>query len=234
MEKEYTTHHIANLFNSIARTYDFLNHLLSGGIDFYWRKVAVKFLGNPPPKFILDVACGTADFSIAAHKWGCDSIIGVDISENMLKIAEQKIKNAGLESKIKLKNADAANLPFEDLTFDASIVAFGVRNFTDLEKGLSEIYRVLNHSGKVVILEFSLPKNKLFKALYLFYFKNVLPLVGKIISRHNYAYTYLPSTVLQFPEGEDFKLIMEKTGFDNVLYKPLTFGIVTIYSGVKK
>ncbi len=233
MEKKYTTHQVANLFNSIAKTYDFLNHLLSGGLDFYWRRVAVKYLGNPAPKYVLDVACGTCDFSFAAIKWGCDSILGIDISENMLKIAEKKIKNAGLQKRLKTQLADAANLPFQDSTFDASIVAFGVRNFSNLEKGLSEIHRVLKPSSKIVILEFSLPKNFFFKTLYLFYFKNILPKIGKIISKNNYAYNYLPNTVLEFPEGEKFKLILEKVGFEKVLYKQLTFGIVTIYVGIK-
>lgn len=233
LDKKYSTSQVASLFNSIARTYDFLNHFLSGGMDFYWRRKAIKFLGQPVPDKILDVACGTGDFSIVAAKYGCKSVIGIDIAENMLEIARNKIRKANFEDKIAFKIADAENLPFNDESFQASIVAFGIRNFNNLKKGLSEIYRVLTKNGKFIILEFSKPKHLLFRKLYFFYFQKILPLIGKIISKNKIAYTYLPNTVMQFPEGKELNNILEEIGFRDVYHKTLTFGIVTVYVGTK-
>lgn len=233
MKNKYTTKQVETLFDSIARTYDFLNHFLSGGMDFYWRRQALKFLGNPLPGLILDVACGTGDFAIAAAKYGCKSVVGIDISESMLKIAREKINREILNGTIELVRGNAENLPFENCKFDAIIVAFGVRNFYDLSMGLSEMRRVLKDEGKFIILEFSKPKNFIFSIIYFFYFKYVLPLIGKIVSKNYFAYRYLPETVASFPEREDFKNILQRIGFKNITYELLTFGIVTIYSGTK-
>lgn len=233
VDKKYTTSQVANLFNSIAKTYDFLNHFLSGGMDFYWRRRAIKFLGLPAPELILDVACGTGDFGIIAAKYGCKTVIGIDIAENMLEIAKVKIEKAELQKKIFFQKANAEYLPFKNESFQAAITAFGIRNFNNLKKGLSEIHRVLAKNGKLIILEFSKPKNIIFKKIYFFYFRNILPLIGKLISKNKIAYTYLPNTVMQFPEGTELNKILEEIGFTNVQHKTLTFGIVTIYYGTK-
>lgn len=221
------------MFDSIAGRYDFLNHLLSGGFDFYWRRKALKFLDNPFPNLILDVACGTADFSIEATKFGCEKIFGIDIAPNMLKIGENKIQKKKLNDKISLQLGKAESIPFEDEMFDAAISAFGVRNFENLEKGLSEMNRVLKINGKILILEFSKPNSFPFKQIYFFYFKKILPLIGKVISKSEGAYRYLPNTVMQFPEGNDFLNILHQAGFKKTKQYRLTFGIVSVYCGVK-
>jgi demethylmenaquinone methyltransferase/2-methoxy-6-polyprenyl-1,4-benzoquinol methylase len=224
---------VASLFNSIADTYDFLNHFLSGGIDIYWRRRALKLLGNSKPKNILDVATGTGDFAIAAVSYGVEMVYGIDIADKMLEIGKQKTLKKGLNEKIKLEVGKAEALRFEDYSFDAAIVAFGVRNFENLEKGLSEMHRVLKNDGKILVLEFSKPKVFPVKQIYFFYFKYVLPLVGKLISKHHAAYDYLPDTVMNFPEGEIFLDILTKVGFNNTRQHRMTFGIATAYLGVK-
>lgn len=221
------------MFDNIAGTYDFINHLLSLGIDILWRKKAVRFLKQRSPKNILDVATGTGDFAIEAVKLNPEKIIGIDISPKMLKKAKEKIKKLHLEDEIKFQLADSESLPFKDASFDAIIVGFGVRNFENLEKGLSEMYRVLDINGILIILEFSKPKNFPIKNIFNFYFKNILPIVGKIISKDKAAYTYLPQSVQTFPDGKDFLDIMKKAGFNNLQETPLTFGIVSIYIGRK-
>lgn len=221
------------MFNSIAHSYDFLNHFLSGGIDIYWRRRALKLLGNSKPKKILDVATGTGDFAIAAVNYGIEMVYGIDIADKMLDIGKRKILKKGLNDKIKLEIGKAEALRFEDNSFDAAIVAFGVRNFENLEKGLSEMHRVLNNDGKILVLEFSKPKVFPVKQIYFFYFKYVLPLVGKLISKHHAAYHYLPNTVMNFPEGEIFLDILRKIGFNNTRQHRITFGIATAYTGVK-
>lgn len=224
---------VADMFDNISHKYDFLNHFLSLGIDIRWRRKAVKLLKELQPKTILDIATGTGDFAIEALSLNPDAIIGVDISEGMLKVGRQKLKKRKLDDRISLQSGDSENLPFDDNKFDAIIVAFGVRNFENLEKGLSEMLRVLRPGGKVVVLEFSKPKSFPFKQLYNFYFKNILPTVGKTISKDNAAYTYLPESVKSFPDGKYFTGILDKIGFKNTECKPLTFGISSIYTGIK-
>jgi len=229
MQKEY----VRSLFDSIAHRYDLLNHLLSGGVDFYWRKKAINILEKIHPKKILDVATGTADFAIATLRLAPTEVIGVDISEQMLEIGRKKIVDRKLTDKIRLESGEAEQMRFETGYFDAAIVAFGARNFEFLEKGLAEMNRVVRQGGKIVILEFSRPRSFPFKQLYFFYFKNILPFVGRMISKDSEAYQYLPDTVMKFPEGKDFLDRLTATGFSSLTEQRLTFGIVTIYSGVK-
>lgn len=227
---------VADMFNSISPKYDLLNHLLSLGIDIYWRKQAIKQLKkfHPQPSHLLDVATGTGDFALEAMKMiKPTQITGVDISEGMLNVGKQKMKKLGLDDRIFLQVGDSEDLPFEDNTFDSVIVAFGVRNFENLEKGLAEIHRVLSKNGTLVVLEFSKPQGFPFKQLYNFYFKNILPLVGKLISKDQSAYTYLPESVQAFPDGEQFNTILKNLGYESVVCKPLTFGISSIYMGHK-
>ncbi len=222
------------MFNSIAPRYDFLNHFLSAGIDYSWRKTAIKILGKNNPKIILDVATGTGDLAIEAMKLNPKKIIGVDIAEDMVKIGQKKIKNKKLDKIIDLQVGDSEDLHFEDNYFDAAMVAFGVRNFENLEKGLSEMNRVLKPGAMILVLEFSKPKKAPVKQVYNFYFKNILPGLGKMISGDSSAYTYLPESVGKFPAGEEFLKILQKTGFNETIQKPLTFGVATIYTGQKK
>lgn len=229
MQKEY----VRSLFDNIAYRYDLLNHLLSGGVDLYWRRKAIQTLTRHHPQRILDVATGTADFAIAALRLKPEKVIGVDISEPMLAVGRKKIAQRNLNGTIELQSGEAENLMFGAASFDAAIVAFGARNFERLDKGLSEMYRVLRTGGKIVVLEFSRPKTFPFRQLYFFYFKNILPVVGRMISKDKDAYRYLPDTVMKFPEGEDFLDLLRKAGFSTVKEERLTFGIATIYTGVK-
>jgi demethylmenaquinone methyltransferase/2-methoxy-6-polyprenyl-1,4-benzoquinol methylase len=224
---------VADMFDNISHKYDFLNHFLSLGIDIRWRKKGIKLLKEIQPKQILDIATGTGDFAIESLKLNPDHVTGVDISEGMLNVGRAKLKKRKLDDRITLSSGDSENLPFEDNKFDAIIVAFGVRNFENLEKGLSEMFRVLRPGGKVVVLEFSKPKRFPFKQLYNFYFKNILPTLGKTISKDNAAYTYLPESVRTFPDGKDFTSILDKLGFKDTVCKPLTLGISSIYTGIK-
>jgi demethylmenaquinone methyltransferase/2-methoxy-6-polyprenyl-1,4-benzoquinol methylase len=224
---------VASMFNNISKKYDLLNHLLSAGIDIIWRKKAIKLLKKEHPKLILDIATGTGDFAIEALSLKPEKVIGVDISEGMLSIGREKIAKAGLQSQIELMPGDSENLQFNDNKFDAVIVAFGVRNFEDLERGLQEMFRVLRKGGTVVILEFSKPEKFPVKNFYNFYFRFILPLIGKMISKDNSAYTYLPESVNSFPYGKEFLKILEKTGFHSSQCIKLTFGISSIYIGKK-
>jgi demethylmenaquinone methyltransferase/2-methoxy-6-polyprenyl-1,4-benzoquinol methylase len=224
---------IAAMFNSISGKYDFLNHFLSLGIDILWRKRAVRLLKKHQPKLILDIATGTGDFAIEALSLNPEKIIGVDISEGMLSVGREKLIKKNLTDKIQLISGDSEFLPFEDNFFDAVIVSFGVRNFENLEKGLSDMLRVLKPGGKVVILEFSKPKSFPFKQIYQFYFQWILPKIGKLISKNHAAYTYLPDSVEAFPDGDDFLNILNKIGFQKNQCTPLTLGISSIYSGSK-
>jgi demethylmenaquinone methyltransferase / 2-methoxy-6-polyprenyl-1,4-benzoquinol methylase len=224
---------VRSMFNNIAPRYDFLNHFLSAGIDYRWRKKAIKIIGEKQPKTILDVATGTGDLAITALRIHPEKIIGIDIAEDMLEVGKNKLKEKDPNHIISLEKGDSENLRFEDDSFDAIMVAFGVRNFENLEKGLSEMYRVLNKGGLVMILEFSKPKSFPIKQLYAFYFKYILPSLGRMISGDQAAYTYLPESVGEFPDGENFLNILQKVGFKQVLHKPLTFGIATIYTGLK-
>ena len=224
---------IAAMFNSISGKYDFLNHFLSLGIDILWRKRAVRLLKKHQPKLILDIATGTGDFAIEALSLNPEKIIGVDISEGMLSVGREKLIKKNLTDKIELISGDSEFLPFKDNFFDAVIVSFGVRNFENLEKGLSDMLRVLKPGGKVVILEFSKPKSFPFKQIYQFYFQWILPKIGKLISKNHAAYTYLPDSVQAFPDGDDFLNILDKIGFQKNQCTPLTLGISSIYSGSK-
>ena len=225
---------VALMFDNISPRYDLLNHMLSFGIDRVWRRKAINLLKSHHPKQILDIATGTGDFAIQALKLNPESIKGIDISEGMIKQGQQKIINRNLDNKIELMLGDSENLAFEDNKFSAVIVAFGVRNFENLDKGLSEMYRVLNKNGKVVILEFSKPSKFPFKQVYNLYFKYILPIIGKMVSRDHSAYTYLPESVQVFPEGDDFLTILSNVGFKEVRCIPLTFGISSIYTGTKE
>ena len=220
---------VAAMFDNIAPRYDFLNQLLSVGIHKSWRRKAVNLLKEKHPKTILDIATGTGDFAIEAMKLHPDKVVGVDISEGMLKLGREKIIKLGMQNVIELKSGDSENLPFPENSFDAITVGFGVRNFENLEKGISDIYQVLNPGGVVAILEFSKPRNFPIKQIYNFYFKYITPTVGKIFSKDNSAYTYLPESVNAFPDGEDFLLILNKAGFIEEKVISLTFGIASIY-----
>ena len=221
------------MFDNISGRYDFLNHFLSLGIDIRWRRKAIKELTLLAPKLILDVATGTGDFAIQALDLHPDKVIGIDISEGMLDVGRTKIIERNLDQKIELRNGDSENIPFEENKFDAVIVAFGVRNFENLEKGLTEIFRVVRPGGKVVILEFSKPARFPFKQLYNFYFKFILPRIGRLFSQDKAAYTYLPESVQAFPDGNDFLKILSSIGYKFTTCKPLTFGISSLYTGTK-
>lgn len=224
---------IAEMFNKISSKYDFLNHALSFNIDKLWRWKTIRLLKPYAPQTILDVATGTADFAIAACDASPERIIGIDIAEEMLRIGNEKIHKKGLDSIIELQLADSENLPFKENMFDAAIAAFGVRNFESLEAGLSEIMRVLKVGGRFFILEFSKPESVPVKQIYQFYFRWILPFIGRVISKDKSAYTYLYDSVSEFPSGKSFTGIMGKVGFINNVSIPLTFGIASVYIGEK-
>lgn len=224
---------VARMFDSIAPKYDFLNHFLSLGIDKSWRKKAISIIRKNKVTKLLDIATGTGDFAIEASKIKDIRIIGVDISEQMLAKGKEKINKKGLSSKISLQYGDSENLGFESDSFDAITVAFGVRNFENLQKGLQEMRRVLKPSGLAVVLEFSKPGKFPFKNVYQFYFKFMLPAFGRIISKDQSAYTYLPESVNAFPDGERFIQELKLAGFKNCFQKKLTFGVATIYVAEK-
>lgn len=224
---------VAEMFNSIAPKYDFLNHWLSFGIDKLWRKKAIRLLKPLNPSVILDVATGTGDFALEAMRLSPEKIIGMDISEGMMKIASRKIADLHLDKTISFEVGDSEEMRFDSESMDAITVGFGVRNFEHLEKGLSEFHRVLRKGGVACILEFSKPKKFPIKQLYRFYSYYVLPIWGRLISKDQRAYTYLPESVSAFPDGEEFISILKKVGFDSVKEYRLTFGIATIYFAVK-
>ncbi|MDR1169328.1 MAG: bifunctional demethylmenaquinone methyltransferase/2-methoxy-6-polyprenyl-1,4-benzoquinol methylase UbiE [Prevotellaceae bacterium] len=225
---------VAEMFDSIAPGYDFLNRTLSFGIDRIWRRKLRKMLDAASPDIILDVATGTGDLAIECAGNGrkkMRKITGIDISGKMLEKGREKIAKKHLAHCIDLRYGDSENLEFESNTFDAVIVGFGVRNFENLEKGLTEMHRVTKPSGKVFILDFSMPRNPFILTLYRFYFFRILPLIGKAVSGDNRAYRYLPESVNRFPQYGQMTDLMNKAGFDNTKYIPLTFGIAVIYSG---
>ncbi len=232
-EEGSKTKQIATMFDNIAHRYDFLNRSLSMGIDIIWRKKAIAQLKEIQPKTILDVATGTGDFALEAMSLNPDKITGVDISVGMLDLGKEKIAKKNLSDKIEMVVGDSENLPFEDNTYDAATVAFGVRNFENLQKGLADINRVLRPGGKLVVLELSTPKKFPIKQLFGFYFNNILPLFGRMLSKDDSAYTYLPESVNAFPDGEDFKKVMTAAGFERNTSRSLTFGICSLYTGVK-
>lgn len=224
---------VAQMFNNVASRYDFLNHLLSMGIDYWWRHLAINRLKEKQPQTILDVATGTGDLAIALMRLKPEKVVGVDISEGMLELGKKKVKQKKLEDKIELKVDDAENLSFADNTFDAITVSFGVRNFEHLEKGLAEFYRVLKPNGRLVVLEFSKPKAFPIKQLFGFYFKYILPNIGRLFSEDKSAYTYLPESVQAFPEGTAFTQLLSQNGFKSTTCTELTFGIASLYVGDK-
>ena len=224
---------VENMFDSIAGKYDFLNRLFSFRVDVLWRNKVVNMLKPHQPKMILDVATGTADLAITLSKLQPTKIIGLDLSNNMLEIGRIKVKDKNLSRMIELVKGDSENLPFENNTFDAITVAFGVRNFEHLEKGLSEILRVLKPNGQFIILEFSKVKTFPLKQFYQFYFRFIMPTLGKLFSKDSKAYTYLPNSVQVFPEGKEMCVILHNTGFKNATCQPLSFGISSIYHSVK-
>jgi len=223
----------ADMFNDIAGSYDFLNHLLSLNIDRVWRRKAVNTIKPLNPSEILDVATGTGDLALAAMKLNPTRIIGADVSEGMLKVAREKISRRGLDSVISFVQAPCEALPFDDSTFDAAMVAFGVRNFEDPQKGLDELCRVLKPGGILVVLEFTLPKHTWILNAYRFYFHRVLPLIGKAFSSDLEAYRYLPESVENFPKGDEFLKMLTIAGFAGCKYRSLTLGICGLYSGQK-
>ena len=230
-----STSPIAAMFDRISPKYDALNHLLSLNIDKVWRRKTAKAVAKSQPKTILDLATGTADLAIALAKCNPQAhIIGMDISEKMLDIGKAKVAQRKMESQIELRLGDAAALPFESNTFDAVSVAFGIRNFENLEHGLSEIQRVLKPNGRAVILEFSMPERFPIKQLYALYFKHLLPAIGKAVSKDGNAYSYLPLSVEQFPKPKVFLRMLAEKGLENGMAKPLSFGIATLYTSTKK
>ncbi len=222
---------VQQMFDNIAHKYDFLNRFLSLGIDVGWRKKAIKMLAEHEPKKILDVATGTADFALATLPLQPEEVIGVDISEGMLDVGRKKITDQGITN-VRLEYGDSEQLRFEDNQFDAVIVAFGVRNFENLDQGLAEINRVLRPGGVAMILEFSKPTG-LFGLIFSIYNKTLLPLWGKLFSGDSAAYTYLPESVAAFPEGDEFKQIMRSLSYRKVNDRRLTFGVCSIYTGIK-
>ncbi|SHN19810.1 demethylmenaquinone methyltransferase / 2-methoxy-6-polyprenyl-1,4-benzoquinol methylase [Cyclobacterium lianum] len=232
-QKEGKKQQVASMFDNISKKYDLLNHLLSLGIDIVWRKKAIRMLKKDRPALILDIATGTGDFAIEALALEPKKVIGVDISEGMLREGRKKMKEKKLDHIIDLQLGDSEKLLFEENKFDAVIVSFGVRNFENLEKGLRDMHRVLKPGGKTVILEFSKPKKFPMKQAYSFYFRYILPQIGKMISKDKSAYTYLPESVKAFPDGRDFLDVLEKVGFKQTQCKTLTFGISSIYTGIK-
>lgn len=225
---------VAEMFDNIAQRYDFLNHLLSAGIDKGWRKSAMNVLRTISPKMVLDVATGTGDFALATHKaLHPHKIVGVDISNGMLAVGQRKIQEKELMPQVELVYGDSEHLEFEDHTFDAITCAFGVRNFGDLPRGLSEMARVMKPGGKCVILEFGKPRGFI-GPIFQFYFKAILPNIGRFFSKDPRAYTYLPESVKHFPDRKKFTEIMDKAGFINTSWKALTFGICYMYIGEKQ
>ncbi|WP_373707524.1 bifunctional demethylmenaquinone methyltransferase/2-methoxy-6-polyprenyl-1,4-benzoquinol methylase UbiE [Kaistella sp.] len=223
---------VEDMFDNIAPKYDLLNHVLSMKIDVLWRNTLVKWMNADQPKEVLDVATGTGDLAIAVQKGTGAKIVGLDLSQQMLNVGIQKIKKISLTDQIEMIKGDAENLPFESNKFDAVSVAFGVRNFENLEKGLDELKRVVKDGKSVYILEFSKVEGFL-APFYMFYFKNILPQIGKLVSKDNRAYTYLPDSVNAFPFGEKMKTILLNVGFKKVEYKKLSLGIATIYKATK-
>jgi len=224
---------VAQMFDNIANRYDLLNSILSLGIHKGWRKRCIQLFEAKHPKVILDVATGTADFAIECAKLNPEKIIGIDISEGMMVFGRTKLQKLHLDKLITLENGNAETVSYSDNSFDAIVVGFGVRNFQNLEKGLSNLHRMLKPGGQLVVLEFSYPRNWLIKNGYNFYFSYITPLVGKIFSKDTRAYSYLTESVKAFPNNEKFTIILDQLGYKKTSFKPLSFGIAAIYYGEK-
>ncbi len=224
---------VEQMFDNVSTNYDFLNRVLTFGIDVRWRKKIVKFIAKDNPKQLLDIATGTGDFAIMLSALNPEKVIGLDLSQGMLAIGIEKIKKKKLDHIIDMVQGDSENLPFEDATFDAITVGFGVRNFENLDAGLKEIHRVLKPGGVLAILETSQPEKFPMKQLFKFYSKYVIPTVGNLISKDKSAYSYLPESAASFPYGKSFNNILQKNGFNNATNKPLTFGIASMYTAKK-
>ncbi len=225
---------VESMFDSIAWRYDFLNHFLSFNIDRLWRRKAISIISksfNHP--YILDVATGTGDLAIAAMKLNPSRIVGIDISDKMLELGREKIEKRGFGDKLKMIHADSETIPFGDNEFDVVMAAFGVRNFSEPLKGLSEMRRVVRTGGMVLVLEFSKPTSILFRPVYNFYFRNILPFFGKLFSKDRSAYNYLPESVMSFPDNEEFLKLLESAGLSDTSQVKLTGGVASIYTGIK-
>ncbi len=225
---------VAQMFDTISGNYDNLNRVISFGIDVKWRKKVLKIVSDSKPKVILDIATGTGDLAILMAQSKAEKIIGLDISAGMLEVGRKKVEEKNLSNRIELVLGDSENMPFEDNYFDAITVSFGVRNFENLEKGFTEILRVLKPNGVFVILETSVPDKTPYRQGYRFYTKNILPVIGKLFSKDNSAYGYLSESAAVFPYGEALNNILRKIGFIEVVAMPQTFGVATIYSASKK
>ena len=224
---------VAQMFDNISKDYDGLNRIISLGIDVSWRKKVVKLVGENAPKQILDIATGTGDLALMMTELNPDRIVGLDISEGMLEVGRTKVVKANLSDKIKMVVGDSENIPFDDNTFDAITVSFGVRNFENLDKGLQEILRVLKPEGKFVVLETSNPTKFPFKQGYKLYTNIILPLIGKLFSKDKVAYSYLSKSANSFPFGQAFNNILQKNGFKEAKNLPVTFGVASIYTAFK-
>jgi len=223
---------VESMFDTIAPRYDLLNRVLSAGVDRYWRTQAVRLLADEQPSRVLDVATGTADLAIKAERMlHPRAVVGVDLSAEMLRRGREKVAQRGLSSRVSLVEGDAEDLPFDDASFDAALVAFGVRNFEDLNAGLRDIRRVLRPGGRFVVLEFSRPRTTPIKQVYDWYSRHLLPGIGGLISPDPGAYEYLPSSVAAFPDGTDFLDRLDESGYADLLWRPLTFGIASLYRG---
>jgi demethylmenaquinone methyltransferase/2-methoxy-6-polyprenyl-1,4-benzoquinol methylase len=226
---------VEKMFDAIAGRYDLLNHTLSFGIDYYWRKKGISALQDIRPEKILDIAAGTGDLALLAYKLlQPEHILCIDISEKMMQIGQEKVSRAGLSDKIEFERQDCMQLKSADQSFDAAMTAFGVRNFENLDKGLQEILRTLRPGGKLIILELSSPEYFPLKQAYRFYSRTIVPLIGRIVSGNKPAYNYLPRSIAAFPQGRRMKVILEKNGFCSVQYEKLTFGVCTLYSAYKR
>ena len=224
---------VTHMFNGISKSYDLLNRIITLGIDTLWRKRLIELVKKERHELVLDIAAGTGDLVLALAKLDTEKIIGLDLSPGMLEIGKQKVKAKGLENRIDMQLGDSEALPYQSASFDVVTIAFGVRNFEHLEKGLEEILRVLKPKGTLVILETAVPKNKIFKVFYLFYTQQIMPFIGKLFSKDRSAYQYLSDSAAAFPCGKDFNNILEKIGFIEVEDFPQTLGVSSIYFAKK-
>lgn len=228
------TEQVQEMFDSIAPAYDFMNRAMTFGIDHLWRNKAVKMIKNHRPQSILDVATGTGDLAIKlAHRLKPQKVTGIDLSEGMLDVGRKKVSEAGLDSIITFTQGDCLNLPFDDNTFDCVTVAYGVRNFEHLDKGYSEMQRVLRPGGMICVIELSTPTSRVIKPLYKFYTQHIIPFIGRLVSKDVRAYSYLPESIAAVPQGDNMLQLMREARFTNCHFKPLTFGTCTIYTAIK-